>query len=179
MSPLGPMPKGGLLAKIDFSVLCVNLFFYHSSSFRAGCAVSCIEGFSGFPLVRTDPMIGFCLTESFLYCRCLEVEVWFQFVPCREPSLWFYFWGFWKITLTVNMSVREKKGKIVRVLREKENRSPRAIARDEFPDHKWMFDGWRLPPSKDGIAYLVEVIVGPKAMSRLYMPYPKNLKRTG
>jgi len=68
----------------------------------------------------------------------------------------------------------EKKGTIVRVIKRAEE-IPWRIARKEFPNHKTMFDGNR---TLIGYleTYLIEVIPGPKAKPRLYMPYPKLLR---
>jgi len=66
-----------------------------------------------------------------------------------------------------------KRGTIVKVIKWAEN--PGLIARREFPNHKRMFDGFRTLIGYDE-TYLIEVIPGPKAKPRLYMPYPKNLR---
>lgn len=68
---------------------------------------------------------------------------------------------------------KKKKGTIVRVVNIDEG--PAAIAHDEFPGHKRMFTGYDIPPGY-WRAYLIEVIPGPRARPRLYMPYPKHLK---
>ena len=68
----------------------------------------------------------------------------------------------------------EKVGKIVRIITPEV--CPWKFALKEFPNHKCMFDGFRLPGSKEAkVAYLVEVIVGQTAKPRLYMPLPKRL----
>jgi len=66
-----------------------------------------------------------------------------------------------------------KTGKIVRIV--KGNDEPCSIAYKEFPNHRLMFDGFSLPRGYD-VAYLIEVITGPRAQPRLYMPYPKHLR---
>lgn len=73
-----------------------------------------------------------------------------------------------------NGSTTKKIGTIVRLLKAKDY--PCGIARKEFPNHRRMFDGMNPPVDENGTGYLVEVAVGPRAMPRLYMPRPKNLK---
>lgn len=73
-----------------------------------------------------------------------------------------------------------KTGTIVRVLNISEFKrgiNPCRIAMNEFPSHKRMFDGWKMPGGAN-TGYLVEVITGKNAKPRLYMPYPSKLKAT-
>lgn len=65
-----------------------------------------------------------------------------------------------------------KVGKIIRIIRSGEN--PFKTAMKEYPNHKLMFEGSKLP-GKSTVAYFVEVIVGPQAKLRLYMPFPDKL----
>lgn len=67
-----------------------------------------------------------------------------------------------------------KVGKIVRVVNYGE--SPAAIGRDEFPDHRKMYDGTGVPQGSE-VAYLVEVKIGKtdRAKKGLYMPWPQKL----
>jgi hypothetical protein len=73
-------------------------------------------------------------------------------------------------------SLTIKRGKIVRILRKREN--PYKVACKEFPNHTLMFDGFRLPGGKNAhLAFLIEVIKGPRAKPRLYMPFPCKVKK--
>jgi len=77
-----------------------------------------------------------------------------------------------------------KEGKIVAIVKKRPANAtalsydpPFRIARQKFPGHKLMFDGWNIPsPTKNHVAYLVEVIISPKAKPRLYMPNPRKLE---
>ena len=72
---------------------------------------------------------------------------------------------------------KKKTGKVVRIMKKSELvgwRNPCRIAIDEFTNHKRMFDGYSIPGGAD-VGYLVEVIAGPNAAPRLYMPYPSKL----
>ena len=69
---------------------------------------------------------------------------------------------------------KKKTGKIVWILNEKDG--PVFVANTEFPNHRRMFDGYSIP-GRAKIGYLVEVIAGPKAKPRLYMPYPSLIKK--
>jgi hypothetical protein len=40
-----------------------------------------------------------------------------------------------------------------------------------------MFEGFKLPGKNTNVAYFVEVIVGPRAKPRLYMPFPDKLMK--
>jgi len=72
-------------------------------------------------------------------------------------------------------STTTKVGKVVRVL--KKHVRPSQIAQREFPLHKRMFDGWRIPGGKDTKeAYLVEVPHEGTSAPRLYLPYPNKLE---
>lgn len=66
-----------------------------------------------------------------------------------------------------------KVGKIVRLVRLGEN--PLKLAMKEYPNHRLMFEGSKLPGKNTKVAYFVEVIVGPRAKPRLYMPFPDKL----
>lgn len=66
-----------------------------------------------------------------------------------------------------------KVGLIVRLVRLREN--PYKVALKEYPNHKLMFEGSKLPGKSTKVAYFVEVIVGPRAKLRLYMPFPDKL----
>lgn len=66
-----------------------------------------------------------------------------------------------------------KIGNVVRLVRLGEN--PYKTACKEFPNHKLMFEGYRLPGKDTKVALFVEVIVGPRAKPRLYMPFPEKL----
>lgn len=66
-----------------------------------------------------------------------------------------------------------KVGKIVRLVTAEEN--PYKTALKEFPNHRLMFEGFKLPGKNTNVAYFVEVIVGPRAKPRLYMPFPDKL----
>lgn len=66
-----------------------------------------------------------------------------------------------------------KVGKIVRIIRSGEN--PFKTAMKEYPNHKLMFEGFKLPGKNTKVAYFVEVIVRPQAKPRLYMPFPDKL----
>lgn len=68
-----------------------------------------------------------------------------------------------------------KVGKIVKIILLGEN--PYKTALREFPNHKLMFEGYRLPGKDTKEAYFVEVIVGPRAKPRLYMPFPEKLMK--
>lgn len=68
-----------------------------------------------------------------------------------------------------------KAGKIVRLVRLGEN--PYKTALKEYSNHKLMFEGYRLPGKDTKVAYFVEVIVGPRAKLRLYMPFPEKLMK--
>lgn len=69
----------------------------------------------------------------------------------------------------------EKVGKIVRIITPEI--CPWKYGLKEFPSHKLMFDGYRLPGGKKTkLAYLVEVIVGQTLKPRLYMPLPTKLR---
>lgn len=68
-----------------------------------------------------------------------------------------------------------KIGNIVRLVRAGEN--PYKTALKEYPNHKLMFEGYRLPGKDTKVAYFIEVIVGPRAKPRLYMPFPYKLMR--
>ena len=68
----------------------------------------------------------------------------------------------------------KKVGKIVRIITPEV--CPWRFALKEFPNHKHMFDGFRLPGGNEAkVAYLVEVIVSQTVKPRLYMPVPKRL----
>jgi len=72
----------------------------------------------------------------------------------------------------------QKTGKVVRVMSATEFKrgwNPCRIAMDEFPGHKRMFDGGNIPGGTE-FGYLIEVIKGPRAKPRLYMPYPSKVK---
>ena len=69
---------------------------------------------------------------------------------------------------------KQQTGVVVRVLRRDEY--PDDVAAREFPNHRRMFDGWTVPGGGQH-AYLVEVLAGPKARPRLYMPFPSKLRR--
>lgn len=71
-------------------------------------------------------------------------------------------------------SYKEKTGTIVRVVRDGE--IPYKVGLKEFPNHVLMFDGFKLPGTTKK-AYLVEVIKGPRAKPRLYLPFPDRLKK--
>ena len=66
-----------------------------------------------------------------------------------------------------------KIGKIVRLVRLREN--PYKTALKEYPNHTLMFEGFKLPGKGTNMAYFVEVVVGPRAKPRLYMPFPYKL----
>lgn len=72
---------------------------------------------------------------------------------------------------------KEKRGVVVAVIIEKElgTDAPYQVADKMFPDHKRQFDGWIIPGGGE-VGYFVEVIVGPRAKPRLYMPYPSKLE---
>lgn len=76
---------------------------------------------------------------------------------------------------------KEKQGTVVRIVTDEELKNgctrPGIIASEEFPGHAHQLDGWTIPGSGTE-AYFVEVITGPKAKPRLYMPYPSKLQRT-
>lgn len=77
---------------------------------------------------------------------------------------------------------RTKEGVVVAII-NRESGAPYRIADKEYPNHKRMFDGWRIPgimpndktPGKVG--YFIEVRDGKtsRAMPKLYMPYPNRL----
>lgn len=70
-----------------------------------------------------------------------------------------------------------KTGTIVRVLKKSEfvqGLNPCRIAINEFPRHKRKFSGANIPGRAE-TGCLVEVIAGPNAAPRLYMPYPSKL----
>lgn len=64
-----------------------------------------------------------------------------------------------------------KTGTVVYIAWSRLEDGPLVIASKVFPNHKVMFSGlsWRGP--------LVEVITGPKARPRLYMPIERNLRK--
>lgn len=68
---------------------------------------------------------------------------------------------------------KEKAGIVVAILTDEH--TPIKVAKAMFPNHRRMFDGLFIPLGYKR-AYLVEVIVGPRARPRLYMPYPSKLK---
>lgn len=69
-----------------------------------------------------------------------------------------------------------KRGTIVRIVRKGE--IPWKVAQKEFPKHQTMFDGYNLPGGKNAhLAFLIEVIKGPRAKLRLYMPFPCKVMR--
>jgi hypothetical protein len=68
-----------------------------------------------------------------------------------------------------------KTGKIVRLVTAEEN--PYKTALKEYPNHKLMFEGYRLPGKNTNVAYFIEVIAGPRAKPRLYMPFPEKLMK--
>ena len=77
---------------------------------------------------------------------------------------------------------RTKEGLIVRILIGESPTPPYVVANREFPKHKRMFDGTRIPGTtpnneKNAVGYLVEVRDGKtsKAMPKLYMPYPNKI----
>lgn len=72
--------------------------------------------------------------------------------------------------------IRSKTGKVVMVVLNEYRNPPFEIADENFPNHKRMFDGWRVPGGGYK-AYFVEVQAGPNTKPRLYMPYPQKLKR--
>ena len=75
-----------------------------------------------------------------------------------------------------------KSGVILRVIERSEinyRNTPIILAAKEFPNHKRMFDGLRLPGGKDAqFGYFIEVIIGnhPNTLPRLYMPFPRNVR---
>ncbi|WP_416768490.1 hypothetical protein ACM66T_10025 [Sulfurimonas sp. ST-25] len=72
--------------------------------------------------------------------------------------------------------VKKKAGRVVFILQG--DIYPRKIAIKKFPGHKRMFDGYTIPESKSGEAYLIEVWDGKtdRAKPKLYMPRPDTLK---
>ena len=76
-------------------------------------------------------------------------------------------------------STTQKTGKVVYVLQSEDfiSRSYEHLdnfVSEKFPNHKKMFTGFRIPGDAE-IGYLIEVITGPKAKPRLYMPYPEKV----
>lgn len=68
---------------------------------------------------------------------------------------------------------KRKTGQIVRILQSHE--WPTRVHKNEFPEHKRMFDGLSIPGRK-GVGYLVEVRVTKNSKPLLYMPYPSRLE---
>ena len=74
-------------------------------------------------------------------------------------------------------SSTRKTGTVVGIV--KQDDTPFRLAREKFPGHRMMFDGWRIPGKTDAErAYFVEVRGGKTDMAKpkLYMPNPANLE---
>ncbi len=78
---------------------------------------------------------------------------------------------------------RTKTGVIARIIKAG-GRAPWEIANLDFPNHRRMFDGYRIPGTMPNdqsgqVGYLVEVRDGKtnKAKPKLYMPYPNKLTK--
>ena len=67
---------------------------------------------------------------------------------------------------------KNRSGRVVYILSPGDN--PLQVAKDQFPGHRRMFDGVRIP-GRSNVGYLVEVITKPGTKPRLYMPYPSKL----
>ena len=74
-------------------------------------------------------------------------------------------------------STTRKVGKVVYIVNRKD--TPFRTAKNKFPGHRRMFDGWRIPGSfGTERGYFVEVRDGKtdRAKPKLYMPYPDKLE---
>ena len=71
----------------------------------------------------------------------------------------------------------KKSGKVVMVItaEQAKNKPVYKMVWEKFPNCKRMFDGMNLPGRNTKVAYVVEVVTGPKAAPRLYLPYPSKL----
>ena len=78
-------------------------------------------------------------------------------------------------------SSKIKIGKVVSVLKSQAfggvGNTIRRFVGLNFPDHKFMFEGWSMPCNQD-VAYMIEVKDGKteRAKPKLYLPDPRRLR---